>query len=400
MKLGIIRERKSPSDFRVPLIPWQCAALLEKHRNLEIVVESYPGRCFADEEYAARGIEIVQDLGGCDVIAGVKEIPADALIGGKTYMFFSHTIKKQAYNRNLLRAILEKKIRLIDYECLRYPKGSRMLGFGRYAGIVGAYNTFLAWGKRYQLYTLKPAHECYDRKEMEYELSKAHLSPIKILLTGGGRVGEGALEVLRLLNIRQVTVEEYLHQSFREPVFTQVEFPEYNRHKEGKPFVEKEFLKFPDRFESDFHKFLPETDILIAGHFWSPSAPRFFTRKDMLEESFAIKVIGDISCDIDGPIPSTLRASTIEEPLYGYDPATGTETDPFAPAAVTVMAVDNLPCELPRDASEDFGNSLMEEVIPLLLDGDPDNIIKHAIIAENGKLTERYKYLQNYVNDN
>lgn len=397
MKLGIIRERKSPPDFRVPLIPWQCAALVEKYRKLDIFVENYPQRCFPDAEYEAKGITVTNDLSHCDVIMGVKEIPVEDLLPGKTYFFFSHTIKKQAHNRKLLQAVLEKNIRLVDYECLRYPTGERVLGFGRYAGIVGAYNGFLAWGKRYQLYQLKPAHLCFDRKELEYELTKVRLAPMKILLTGAGRVGNGALEILRELKIRQVSMEDYLQYSYHEPVFAQVEFMNYNRHKEGKPFDEAEFFRHPDRFESDFAKFLPHTDLLLAGHFWSSDAPRFFTREDMCRPDFSINVIADISCDIDGPIPSTIRASKIGDPIYGYDPLTGLETDPFAPQAVTVMAVDNLPCELPRDASEDFGDTLVDHVFPLLMEKDPEGIIANGTIAAEGKLTERYSYLQDYV---
>lgn len=399
MNIGLIRERKIPADFRVPLVPWQCASLVQEYRDLKIYAESYPERCFSDEEYKEKGVIITDDLSHCDVIAGVKEIPVTALIPGKTYLFFSHTIKKQPHNRKLLQEVLKKNIRLIDYECLRYPDNNRILGFGRFAGIVGAYNSFLAWGKRYSLYHLKPAHQCFDRIELEHELTKVHLSPIKILLTGGGRVGNGALEVIQTLKIKKVSIEEFLHHEFKEPVYCQVEYPEYNKHKEGKEFNAQDFFKHPENYESDFKKFLSVTDLLIAGHFWASRSPRFFTREDMLDEHFSIKVIGDISCDIDGPIPATIRSSTIEKPLFGYDPETGMETDPFNPKSVTVMAVDNLPCELPRDASEDFGKSLMEEIIPLFIQGDKDDILKKATIAEKGKLTDNYKYLQDYVDE-
>lgn len=400
MKFGLIRERKVPADYRVPLVPWQCASLIQEYRNIEIFAETYPERCFSDSEYSEKGVKVMDDLSQCDVIAGVKEIPAEALIPGKTYLFFSHTIKKQPYNRDLLRAILAKNVRLIDYECLRYPDNGRILGFGRYAGIVGAYNTFKAWGERYKLYQLKPAHECFDRIELEHELTKVHLSPIKILLTGAGRVGAGALEIMEKLRIRKVSLNEYLNQEFKEPVYTQAEYPEYNRHKEGKAFDNREFYVNPENYESDFARFLPVTDMFIAGHYWSSKSPRFFTREDMLSDHFSIKVIGDISCDIDGPIPSTIRASKISDPVYGYDPKTGKETDAYNKDAVTVMAVDNLPCELPRDASEDFGKSLMEDIIPLLLNGDKEGILQNATIAENGSLTANYSYLQDYVDGN
>ncbi len=399
MKLGIIKERKTPPDTRVPLIPWQCASLVDEYRRLEIIIEDYPERCYKGSEYQKKDIPVVDDLSNCDVILGIKEIPVEHLLPGKTYFFFSHTIKKQAHNRKLLQAILQKNIRLIDYECLRYPDDGRILGFGRFAGIVGAYNGLMAFGKRYQLFNLKPAYLCFDLKELEYELKKVKLGPEKILVTGAGRVGHGVLEVMKLAKITQVTASDFIHKNFKEPVFAQVEFPEYNKHKGGKPFDEKEFYTYPENFESDFLKFLPETDILIAGHFWAPKAPRFFTREDMMEDSFNIKVIADISCDLDGPIPATIRSSKITDPLFGYDPVTGKETDPFNKDAVTVMAVDNLPCELPRDASEDFGNHLMKDIIPLLMEGDGEGILKNATIAENGKLTEKYTYLQDYVDE-
>ncbi len=397
MKIGIIKERKSPPDTRVAFIPWQCAALIEEYRNLEMVAEDYPERCYKNSEYEQKKIDIVDSLSDCDVIFGIKEIPTDSLMAGKTYFFFSHTIKKQVHNRKLLQAVLEKNIRLIDYECLRYPNDGRILGFGRFAGIVGAYNALLAYGKRYKTFNLKPAHLCFDIKELEYELTKVKLGPEKILVTGAGRVGHGVLEVMKLARIEQVNSADFIHKNFKAPVFAQVEFPEYNRHKEGKPFDSKEFYTHPENFESDFHKFLPETDMLIAGHFWAPKAPRFFSREDMLKDDFNIKVIADISCDLDGPIPATIRSTIIADPLFGYDPVTGQETDPFNKDAVTVMAVDNLPCELPRDASEDFGNHLLKEIIPLIINGDKNDILKSATIAEGGKLTEGYAYLQDYV---
>lgn len=397
MKIGIIRERKSPPDFRVPLTPDQCALLVKTYPQLCIVAESYPKRCFSDKEYMNKGISIVNDLNDCEIILGVKEVPIEALIENKTYLFFSHTIKKQEHNRKLLQTILKKNIRLIDYECLKYSDNSRILGFGRYAGIVGAYNAFRGWGERTKTFHLKPAHRCFDRKELENELKKVTLTPIKILLTGTGKVANGAKEILNLLSIQEVDWKNFLSKTYLHAVFTQIDYSIYNRRKDGKPFDKSNFFSQPELFESDFGKFLPHTDLYIAGHFWSDKAPRFFTREELSSSSCKIKLIADISCDINGPIPSTLRASSIAEPYYGYNPHTGKETDPFDKNSITVMAVDNLPCELPRDASEDFGNVLSKEIIPLLLNGDKDQIIEKATIADNGKLTPYYSYLQDYV---
>ncbi len=398
MKLGITRERKTPPDYRVPLIPEHIVEIVQQFPSLDVMVESYPERCYPNEAYTSKNIAVVDSIENADVIVGVKEVPIAALIPNKTYFFFSHTIKKQPYNRPLLQAILEKNIRLIDYECIKDEKNIRLIGFGRYAGIVGAYNGFIAWGNRFNDFQLKPANQCYNRAELDKELKKVKLPAIKILLTGKGRVANGAEEVLQTIGIRKVDTLSFLTETFNEAVYAQVEYPEYTVHKETGDFSKLDFRENPEEFESDFGKFLPVTDFLITGHFWKEGSPIFFTREEMLLPTFKIKVIADISCDIDGPIPATIRASTIQAPIYGYDATTGKETEAYAENAVTVMAVDNLPCEMPRDASEDFGNEFVKHIIPLLVNGDHNNFLKNATIAENGQLTKRYLYLQDYVN--
>ena len=397
MKIGITRERKTPPDYRVPLIPEHVLAIQQQFPSVEIAVESYPERCYPNEAYTSKNIAVVNDISDADVIVGVKEVPKEALIPNKTYFFFSHTIKKQPYNRDLLRTVLAKNIRLIDYECIKDQTNNRLIGFGRYAGIVGAYNGFIAWGNRYNRFQLKPANQCYNRAELDEELKKVSLPPIKILLTGKGRVANGAEEVLQTIGLKKVSTEAFLTQEFSEAVYAQVEYLEYTKHKETGDFNKKDFRENPEEFESDFGKFLPHTDFLITGHFWKEGSPEFFTREEMLTPSFKIKVIADISCDIAGPIPATIRASTIKDPIYGYDPKTGNEVDAYLENGITVMAVDNLPCEMPRDASEDFGNEFVKNIIPSLLNGDPDKILEKATIAENGKLTKYYAYLQDYV---
>lgn len=398
MKLGITRERKTPPDYRVPLIPKQVEEAQNLFPNIQVAVESYPERCYSNEDFINHNVDIVSDIADADIIAGVKEVPIAALIPNKTYFFFSHTIKKQPYNRALLQAILEKNIRLIDYECITDANKVRLIGFGRYAGIVGAYNGLIAWGKRHNSFHLKPANQCFDRKELNKELEKVKFPAIKILLTGRGRVANGAEEILIGAGLKKVSIDEYLNQTFNEAVYCQVEYSEYTKHKETGDFNKMDFRENPEEFESDFGKFLPHTDFLITGHFWKEGSPAFFTREEMLDPSFKIKVIADVSCDIDGPIPATIKASTIDEPFFGYDPKTGKETEAFAENAVTVMSVDNLPCEMPRDASEDFGSEFLKHIIPALANGDPEGILKNATIAENGRLTARFEYLQDYVN--
>ncbi len=313
-------------------------------------------------------------------------------------MFFSHTIKKQPYNKKLLQEVLRKKIRLIDYEVLRDTQGNRLVAFGRFAGIVGAYNGLLTYGKRYHLFSLRRAFECYDINHLKLELRKIALPPIKILLTGAGRVAKGAMETLDTAGVRKVSPQDYLSRTFDEPVYAQLSSSEYHSRKEGGHFNREEFHQHPERYDARFQPFTEVTDLLLAGAFWNPKAPRLFSRTDMLTGKFRIKVIADITCDIDGSIPSTKKATSIADPLYDYDP----QTDTTAPAMsnenfVTVMAIDNLPCELPRSASEEFGRDLIDRILKPLMGDDPEGIIARATIAENGRLTTHFQYLKDYA---
>lgn len=396
MKLGIIREGKNPPDKRVPFTPSQCKKMQESGR-FEIVVQPSPVRAYTDDEYREAGLEVSEDLSQCDLLLGVKEVPVDMLLEGKHYMFFSHVIKKQPYNRKLMKAMIAKHITLTDYECLRDVDGDRVLGFGKYAGIVGAYNGLRAWGLRYGTFELKPAYLCFDYAELKQELKKVKLPNIKIVLTGYGRVGHGAVEIMEELNVKKVSETDFLEHSYDEPVFTLLHYDAYYRHKGGKPFDRAEFRAHPEQFESNFLPYAQAAEFFISCHYWDSASPRFFTVEDMRSPEFRIKVIADITCDIEGSIPSTLRASTVSDPFYGFDPGTGTETAAFAENAVTVMAVDNLPCELPRDASKYFGGELIAKVMHLYLDGDPFKIIERATVLRYGKLTPPYEYLSDFA---
>lgn len=396
-KIGIIKEGKVPIDRRVPLTPLQARQVADNY-GVEIVVQRSDIRCFPDEEYENAGLRLVDSVADCDIILGVKEVPIEKLIPEKTHFFFSHTIKKQEYNRELLQAIVAKKIRLIDWETLTNESGNRVIAFGRWAGIVGAYNGIWTFGQRYNLFNLRKAHECFDYQDLKSELAKIKLPKIKIAVTGGGRVTKGAMEVLHGASIRQVTPYEFINIRFDEPVFTQLNTRDYNRHKEGAPFQRNEFYAHPELYEGDFLKYAKVTDILIAGAFWDPAAPVLFRREDMVKDDFDIRIIADITCDIEGSIPSTKRPSTIDDPIYDYNPTDDQVEEACTDEGnVTVMAVDNLPCELPRDASESFGNELVNQVIPHLLRSDEKNVIKRATITEAGKLTEKYSYLQDYL---
>lgn len=401
LKIGIIREGKTPPDKRVPLTPEQCKSIQAEYGNqVELVVQTSPIRAFADADYKNAGISVVESMDDCDVILGVKEVPLDMLVAGKTHLFFSHTIKEQPYNRKLLQTILEKKIRLIDYEVVTDKQGRRLIGFGRYAGIVGAYNGILAYGKKSQKFNLKPAHECFDRKEMDGELSKANLpSNFKIVLTGAGRVAGGAIETLEKAGVKKVSPDEILNQEFNEPVFAQLTVIDYNKKKDGSEATRQEFFENPERFEANFTRFTKVADMFIPCHYWDADAPFILTQEDLKAADNRIKIVADISCDIAGPIASTIRPSTIAQPHYGYNPKTGEEMDFMDEDAIGVMAVDNLPCELPRDASQDFGAELIKSVLPGLIGEDVDKIIERATIAQDGALTEYFDYLEDYVNE-
>lgn len=396
-KIGIIKEGKIPIDRRVPLTPHQ-AKQVKDNFNVEVVVQTSDIRCFSDDDYRNAGLTIVDTVEDCDIILGVKEVPIDKLIPGKTHFFFSHTIKKQDYNRDLLQAILDKKIKLIDWETLTNENGNRIIAFGRWAGIVGAYNGIWTYGKRYNLFNLRRAHECFDYEDLKTEFSKIKLPNIKIAITGGGRVTKGAMEVLLGAGISQVTPYEFIHERFNTPVFTQLNSRDYNKKKDGGEFHRNEFYKNPELFEGDFLKYSRVTDILIACAYWDPAAPVLFHREDIIKDDFDIKVIADITCDIEGSIPSTKKPSTIDDPIYDYNPSDDeVEQALMDEGNITVMAVDNLPCELPRDASESFGNELVNNVIPHLLGNDEKGVIHRATITDQGQLTERYNYLQDYV---
>ncbi len=400
MKIGLIREEKVPRDKRVAFTPVQCKNLLEQYPSLELMIQPCTFRCYTDDEYRTHGIKLVDDLSDCDVLIGIKEVPKEFLIANKKYLFFSHTIKKQAHNKSLLQEIIKKKIQLIDYECLTDKQEHRVIGFGRYAGIVGAYNGIMAYGLKYGLFNLKPAQLCHDKKELFKELEKVNLSNIKIVITGGGRVANGAIETLGALGMRKVTPYEFLNYSFREPVYVQLHSEDYHHSLDGSPWSNYNFYHYPDQFECTFSapsSFSESCDLLMHCTFWDPKAPVLFTKEEMRNPGFHISVIADVTCDINGSIPSTLRASTIEDKFYGYNPITETLEEPFAPSTITVMAVDNLPCELPRDASDGFGRHLIERVIPSLIGEDQDDLIKRATIAKDGRLMEKYEYLLDYI---
>jgi len=399
MKLAIIKERKNPPDKRVVFSPEACVSLLEKYPNLSIEIESSDVRVFSDDEYKSKGLKVVNDISTCDVLLGVKEVPIDALIPNKAYFFFSHTFKKQPYNRKLLNAILDKNIELYDHEAITNTKEVRTVAFGRYAGIVGAYNGFRTYGLKYELFDLPKAENLKDQAHLINKLTeiKSKLPNIKIAITGKGKVSNGVLEMLLGMGIKKVSPQNYLTESYNEPVFTQLGCLDYVKRKDGKILEIFDFYNNPTEYKNDFMRFAKVTDYYIAAHFFGNGSPFLYTRNEAKSNDFNIKVVADISCDIDGPVASTIRPSTIADPIYGYDPMTEKEIDFKDEKAVAVMAVDNLPCELPNDASVGFGKMFAEHVIPAFFNNDVNGVLKRARMTKNGKLTKRFSYLQNYV---
>jgi len=397
MQFGIIKERKNPPDRRVVFTPEELVRLQKEYPEATIKVESSDIRVFNDEAYKNLGIEVAADISDCDVFFGVKEIPVEYLIPNKKYFFFSHTIKKQAHNRKLLQAVLEKNIELYDHETIVDLNNRRLIGFGRYAGIVGAYNGFRAFGIKYDLYTIPKAETLQSKEDLITRLKRQTLPNIKIVLTGHGKVGMGAKEILDGMKVKQVNVDDFLSKIYTQPVYCQIDVLDYNKRLDTQVLDDNDFYKNPKDYTSNFERFTKVADIFIAGHFHGNESPDILTREMLNAPDCKIKVVADISCDVDGPIACTLKASTIAEPFFGYLPSENKEVSYTHPGSIMVMSVDNLPCELPKDASEGFGEMFMKHVIPAFFNGDKDGILARAKITENGKLTERFAYLQDYV---
>lgn len=395
---ALIKERKSPPDRRVVFSPEKCLEIVKKYPHIRIIVESSDIRVFPDEAYRKLGFEVLDDVSEADVMLGVKEVPIAYLIPNKKYFFFSHTIKEQPYNRGLLQAILENNIELTDHETIVNENNRRLIGFGYYAGLVGAYNGFRMLGLRDKLFELPKMETLSALTDAQGALDEVSIPNLKIILSGTGKVTQGAKAVLDHLNIRKIDVDTYLTQEFDEPVYCMIGVEHYNKRLDGSAFDKQDFYTNPLKYESNFMRFAKVSDMFITGHFYGTDAPYLFTREDAKDPEFRINLLADVSCDIDGPIAATIRPSTIADPFYGYDPQTEKEVPYDAPGAIAVMAVDNLPCELPNDASIGFGDMFETHVLPAFFNGDKDGILERArITTSKGELTPNFSYLKDYV---
>ncbi|MFZ9387371.1 MAG: NAD(P)-dependent oxidoreductase [Chitinophagaceae bacterium] len=395
-RIGLIREGKVPADNRVALTPAQCKWIHRNSPDVRVVVQSSGNRCFSDREYLIAGAEVVDSVEDCDLLLGIKEVPVDQLVPGKTYLFFSHTKKKQPHNQLLLRAILEKEITLIDYECLEHEDGQRIIGFGFFAGVVGAHNGMMAYGNRTGLFTLERVYKQRSFRELIHTYFGLRLPNVKIAVTGSGRVAHGILEVMNLMGIHEVEPEDYLVRRFAYPVYTQLRGADLYRHKETGKYNRDDFHSRPEHYESRFTPYISQTDILMNGIYWETGIPRLFEKEVVLSDDFIIQTIADITDDVNGSVPINIGDQSIEDPVYGVDRKSFQKTAPYLPGSVDIMAVGNLPNELPRDASRYFGEQLIKHVLEDLVGGGSE-IINRATIAKNGKLTPGYAYLSDYA---
>lgn len=396
LRIGLIREGKIPADNRVALTPAQCKWIQKQNPEIKIIAQSSPHRCFSDREYVAAGVEVKEDLSECDMLFGIKEVPPDMLIPDKTYLFFSHTKKQQPQNQKLLRAILEKHITLIDFECLEHEDGQRIIGFGFFAGVVGAHNGLMAYGKRTGLFHLERVYKQRSFRELIHTYFGLRIPNVKIAVTGSGRVAHGILEIMNLVGIHEVEPDEYLDRRFAYPVYTQLKGAQLYRRKQTGSYSRMDFHENPQQYDCVFLPYSGQTDILLNGLYWEASIPRLFEKEAIQSDRFIIQTIADITDDIYGSVPVNLGDQPIEDPVYGVDRMSFKKTVPYLENSIDIVAVGNLPNELPRDASRYFGEQLIKYVLESLLEGGAP-VIERATITDKGKLTPRYSYLKGYA---
>ena len=357
--IGLLKEGKIPPDNRVALTPAQCKWLQKNFPGLRILVQSAPHRCYTDSEYKRAGVELRDDLGECDILLGIKEVP-------------------------------------VDYECLEHEDGQRIIGFGFFAGVVGAHNGMMAYGLRTGSFRLGRVYQQKDFKDLIHTYFGLKLPNIKIAVTGSGRVAHGILEVMNLMEVIEVEKEEYLYRNFSYPVYVQLKGSDLYAHKTTGGYNRDHFHAHAEEYRCLFDQYLPHTDILMNGIYWDQDVPRLFSSEQVAGENFRIQVIADVTDDSFGSVPINLGDQDIEHPVYGVDRKTLQKTAPYLPGSVDVMAVGNLPNELPRDASKYFGEQLIKYIIADLLQGG-SRLIDGATILRNGKLTEKFMYLQEYA---
>ena len=396
LKIGLIREEKIPADNRVAFTPSQCKWIQNNFAEIMIIVQHSEHRCFSDKEYAMAGLEVREDISDCDILMGIKEVPVEMLIAGKTYFIFSHTKKLQTRNRKLLQAIIKNKITLIDYECLEHDDGTRILGFGFFAGIVGAHNGMMAYGERTGTFHLDRVNSQKDFRHLIHTYFGLKLPNIKIAVTGSGRVAHGVLEIMNLMGIHETEPDLFLDKKFSYPVYVHLKGADLYENKKTCKYDRQDFHANPEKYKNLFRNYISVTDILMNGVYWEKDIPRLFELKDMRDKKFNIQTVADISDDRNGSVPCNIGDSTIEEPVYGVNKKTFKISKPYIRGSVDVMAVGNLPNELPRDASRYFGEQLIKFILKDILSGGSE-ILNNATIVKKGKLAKAYGYMKEYA---
>ena len=394
--IGLIKEGKFPADNRVALTPAQCRWLIKNIPDCRLVVQPSTVRCFSDAEYAHAGVELSDNMQECDLLFGIKEAPVDDLIADKTYLFFSHTRKQQPHNRPLMQAMVQRNITLIDYECLEHNDGQRIIGFGFFAGVVGAHNGIMAYGKRTQTFNLGRVYQSKDYRELIHTYFGLKLPKIKIAITGSGRVAHGILEVMNLMDVQDVYPDEFVSREFAYPVYVHLKGSDLYRHKQFKNYNRIHFHQHPEAYDCLFEPYTSHADILMNGVYWDKNIPRLFEWETLQNKRFRIQTIADITDDVGGSVPCNLGDGTIADPVYGVDKISREKTASYLDTSVDVMAVGNLPNELPRDASRYFGEQLIKYVLNDIVKGGSD-LINRATILQKGKLTPSYTYLAEYA---
>ena len=396
IKIGLIKEGKIPADNRVALTPAQCKWIHKNFDSFLVIVQSSSTRCFSDREFSMAGAEVRDDVRDCQILLGIKEVPVEQLIPKKTYLFFSHTKKEQPRNQKLLRAILDNQITLIDYECLEHEDGQRIIGFGFFAGVVGAHNGMMEYGNRTGTFKLDRVYKQRSFRELIHTYFGLRVPNIKIVVTGSGRVAHGVVEIMNLMGVVEVEADEFLEKKFSYPVYSQIKGADLYERSDDKTYSREDFHLHPENYQCKFLPYAAVADILMNGVYWEKNIPRLFDKSDAQKENFKIQTIADISDDADGSVPINLGDQSMDNAVYGVDRKTLQKTAPYLPGSIDIMAVGNLPNELPRDASRYFGEQLIKYVLPDLLSG-ASSILEKATIVKNGKLTEYFTYLKNYA---
>lgn len=400
MKIALIKETKIPEDNRVALSPKQVSLLNSQFPEHQIVVQASDIRAFTDDEYRSEGVVVTNDVSDADFLFGIKEAQIDSLISNKNYFFFGHVAKMQEYNRPLLQSLIQKHITFCDYEYLVDDNNIRVCAFGWWAGVVGVYYTFRGYGLKHKLYELPKPDKRFTLNQLIESLKNIELPKVKLLVTGAGRVSQGAQHVLETIGADKMTEEQYLSDAPLNTLsYCVADVDRLVKRKDGEKFLWNDFTHNAREYESDFMRWAKKTDVLICAHFWGPEAPVYLSEEDLRNKDMRIRMIGDVTCDIKGSIKSTIRPATHDDPYYDYNPRTEKDEPAFVSENnITVMAVDTCPNALAMDTSEYFGSMLMKHVFVPLLKGEHSDVIDRSMILKEGQLTSRYAYLKDFAN--